>query len=321
MAERQAPPSPRPAPPRPPLPGGARRGAAAVALAALGYPVCRALAQALASGLLSAWGGVPGASLAHPVGVGQTGAVLLWAAAQGLALAASGVWVVRAAGLRRARLRLNRPARRFWGILPLFLGLVRLADLAAGLLERALGLTGGQQLLPASGTALAASFFALCVLPALGEELLFRGAMQAALRPFGPGAAVWGAALLFALEHGSPRQCLTALAAGLILGWYAEWCGSVWPGVGLHLCNNAMAFWTGWLNQYRGEDAALLLVGAGLLLGVFGLGLALRLPRPAGDCPAARRVRRQGLRALLAEPAYRLALAGLALALAWKGLR
>ncbi len=318
-----------------PLPPAARRGAAVAALAALGYPVCLWLCEGLASLLLSAAGGLPGAGPANPAGVNEAPALLLWAGAAALALLLPGAWAARALRLPRARLAPGRARGRAPGWFPpLFLGAAALASTLGGRLGRALGLPARQTLLPAGGWALAAAFVALCLLPAASEELFFRGVLQTALRPFGPGAAVLGSALLFALCHGSPAQALSALVSGLLLGLFAEWRGSVWPGAALHLVNNALAFWCAWLAQYAdGELAAALGLAAGLGCLVWGCAAAWQAqklrPAPAkgAQLPAEHSPRPRaraagpwampgggpGISALFGCPAWRMALAALSI--------
>lgn len=336
---------PQPAPKRPFLPLAARRGAAVAALAALSYPICLAVCEALARWLLSAAGGLPGAGPQAPAGVAEAPALLLWAAASALALLLPGSLAAHALRLSPRRLGLARPrggppARWF---APLFLGTAALASTLGGMLGRALGIPAQQTLLPAGGRALAAAFLSLCLLPAVMEELFFRGVLQTALRPFGSGAAVLGSALLFALCHGSPSQALSALVSGLLLGLFAEWRGSIWPGAALHLANNMLAFCCSWLAQYAdGELAAVLGFGAGLAFLAGGLAAALSaqkkgrqtLPRkrgvPAlpkgqghGDAPGRRAglhpfCEGLGIRALFGCPAWLLALAGLGGWMFWR---
>ncbi len=328
-----------------PVPAAARRGATVAALAALSYPACLAGCEALASLLLSAVSGLPGAGLSNPAGVGQAPAALLWAGASVLALLLPSAWAARALRLPPARLGLGRPrpgpALRWFA--PLFLGAAALAGAVGGMLGRALGIPARQALLPAGGWALAAGFLALCLLPAVTEELFFRGVLQTALRPFGPGAAALGSALLFALCHGSPSQALSALVSGLLLGLFAEWRGSIWPGAALHLANNTLAFWFGWLAQYAdGELSAALSLAAGLaFLAWAGMAAWQEAPkRPAGRMAAPQKPpRRQdgrpggraglpplgrgpgggfGVRALFGCPAWRLALAALGARMLWR---
>jgi len=100
-------------------------------------------------------------------------------------------------------------------------------------------LPGGQLDLPADPAARVWVLLRICVVLPVLEELLFRGGVQWLLRALGgPGIALAGQAVLFALAHGTGAQKLYALAMGLIFGWSAERTGRVWPGMVLHSINN-----------------------------------------------------------------------------------
>ena len=138
-----------------------------------------------------------------------------------------------------APVRLRRPRR---GMLPvlfvLFWGLTMAGNLASSGLQALLGEAGGAELADAPA---ALVWLRLALVPAVGEELLFRGLMQGYLRPWGSRAAVWGQAVLFALLHGDAPACLSALLSGLALGLCAETSGSLLPGMAFHLYNNTLA--------------------------------------------------------------------------------
>jgi sodium transport system permease protein len=87
----------------------------------------------------------------------------------------------------------------------------------------------------------------LALVPALVEELFFRGFLLGALDEDGksPVRAVVGSAVLFALFHLLVSNAIAverlppSLLLGLLLGWLAYRAGSIWPGVLLHLLNNS----------------------------------------------------------------------------------
>ena len=236
-----------------PLPAGAaraaalRRAGAACGCAALGYLAARAVFTALAGALLAMR--VPGASLANPAGTGLAEAILLQAAVSALSLAAPFALLPLAGtppasnGFRR----LGAEAKA--GLFLLFWLLMMAGNLLAG------ALTGGQNTasrmeLPAGGLALAAAWLAVCLVPAVGEELLFRGLLQGWLRPFGPVVAVAGPALLFGLLHGRLSAVVAGLFGGLALGLAAAASGSLVPGMVFHLYNNTLAFAGQYCQQY-----------------------------------------------------------------------
>lgn len=83
--------------------------------------------------------------------------------------------------------------------------------------------------------------FVVAVLPALGEELFFRGILQNEIRYLTGNihVAIWTSAIIFSLAHFQflgfiPRVCL-----GLMFGYAYVWSGNFWVPVGLHFINNA----------------------------------------------------------------------------------
>ncbi|MAE95293.1 MAG: hypothetical protein CL910_11585 [Deltaproteobacteria bacterium] len=87
--------------------------------------------------------------------------------------------------------------------------------------------------------ALAASLVALGLLPALCEELLFRGfALRALEGRFATWVAVTGSSVLFGLAHADLVHGGAAFVLGLYLGVVAVWAGSVVPAILCHAANN-----------------------------------------------------------------------------------
>lgn len=228
---------------------GVRGAASWCAVAALCYLAANALLRAGISFLMGLR--VAGASLDTPVGFTRTAAGLLTLLAGAGALALPVLLLLRCTRLDTAALRILLPSRWApWFCLTVFLGLANTANLVSGLLGALLGRGGTAAALPAGGAALFIDFLLLCALPAVGEELLFRGALQGLVHPAGSGPAILAPALLFALLHLDPAQDLTALVCGLFLGWLAERTGSILPGMLLHFVNNCLAFLNLYLQQY-----------------------------------------------------------------------
>ncbi|MBE6547241.1 MAG: CPBP family intramembrane metalloprotease [Ruminococcaceae bacterium] len=84
-------------------------------------------------------------------------------------------------------------------------------------------------------------FLSTAVVPALVEEILFRGVVMTALLPFGGTVAIFGSALLFALMHGNILQFFYTALMGVVLGYVYFRTRSIWCGVLIHFFNNALS--------------------------------------------------------------------------------
>lgn len=80
-------------------------------------------------------------------------------------------------------------------------------------------------------------FLYASIVAPIGEELLFRGYLLRALRPYGKRFAILASALLFGLFHGNLLQAPYAFLVGLILGYVTVEHSIVWA-VGIHMFNN-----------------------------------------------------------------------------------
>lgn len=228
---------------------GVRGAASWCAIAAVFYLLVRSLLYAGISALLGFF--QPGASLSKPIGFSDITIGLLQLFI-GIGAIAIPLWcMLRLTRLETRDLRIALPAP--WSpafCLPIFLGLANAANLAGALLTHLLNIEVSTSILPSGGLELFIQFLVLCAMPAIAEELFFRGALQGLLRPCGSAAAIFGPALLFALLHLDPIQGLTALVCGVFLGWLAERSGSILPGILLHFTNNCLAFLSLYLRFY-----------------------------------------------------------------------
>jgi uncharacterized protein len=87
------------------------------------------------------------------------------------------------------------------------------------------------------------NIFMIAVIPALGEELIFRGIV---LRLMGEWTrnlhmAVWISAFLFSTMHMQFFSFLPRLLLGVLLGYMFVWSGRLWVPVFAHFFNNAAA--------------------------------------------------------------------------------
>ncbi len=218
-----------------------------IGLAVIGYRLLGELLQFLLSSVL-------GANLADgkalPVAVG----VLLNGLFAAINLALPTLWLCRAARpLAPAPLALRRPGRVALVALPLFLCYTTLCSVAANLLRMLLGLGGytppSGVTLPEGAGPLALAFLSICVIPAIGEELLFRGTIQRLLAPYGDWFSIIVSSVFFALLHADLSQIPSIFALSLFLGYLVAAYGNVTDAMLLHFFNNLSGFLQLWARQ------------------------------------------------------------------------
>lgn len=185
-------------------------------------------------------------------------------------------------------------------LLPLFLGLMVVANSVSNLLRGLVGLVVelpavSVQALPEGFLGKALYFLSACVAAALLEEGIFRGYVQGLLHPYGGRLAIVVTSVLFALMHASAWELPAVFLLSLMLGYVREVSGSVRPCVALHLANNVYTFVMLLARESMAGPAALALTIWMMLLFIalfawavwavrrFRLGPKLRLKR---DAPA-----------------------------------
>ncbi len=96
---------------------------------------------------------------------------------------------------------------------------------------------------------LGVNLFVIAIIPAIAEELLFRGVLQNLIsRLTGRKVlAVWITAFLFSLIHMQFFGFIPRFFLGLIMGYLYLWSGSLWLPIAAHFANNAGAVLAGWL--------------------------------------------------------------------------
>jgi len=80
----------------------------------------------------------------------------------------------------------------------------------------------------------------LAIIPALGEELLFRGVIQSSISPANKLRAVWITAFLFSVVHFQFYGFIPRLLLGAYLGYLLIWSKSIWVPVAAHFTNNVI---------------------------------------------------------------------------------
>jgi sodium transport system permease protein len=86
-------------------------------------------------------------------------------------------------------------------------------------------------------------FLLMAALPAVCEELAFRGFVLSGLRHLGSKRwAIGLTAVFFGIAHGVIQQSLAATAMGVVIGFVAVQTGSLIPCILFHLSYNALMF-------------------------------------------------------------------------------
>jgi sodium transport system permease protein len=164
--------------------------------------------------------------------------------------------------------------------------------------ERMLGQIQDVQRVIASAPSIWHILALMALVPAVCEELAFRGFILSGLRHMG---SKWGAivisSLLFGVTHGILQQSISAVLVGIVIGYVVVQTGSLLPGIVFHLVYNAIGLstllgsrsasggggWWAWLAQVNAETSAyrwaVILVGT--LLSVAILAWFHRLPHAA----------------------------------------
>lgn len=159
---------------------------------------------------------------------------------------------------------IHRPVRRddlpLWQstmvLLPLFLAVTTITSVLASFF------TGQDNLvkMPSHGTGLWISVICVCVIPAVGEEILFRGTIQNMLQSCGPWTAIWGQALLFGAVHSFGAPMITASISGLVLGLFYTLTGDLRLNMVLHGINNAIGLAESYAYLYADGDLAMAVI-------------------------------------------------------------
>ncbi len=96
------------------------------------------------------------------------------------------------------------------------------------------------------------------ILPAFGEEFLFRGIVQRIFQHWTRHGhlAVWLAAIIFSLIHMQFLNFLPRLVLGAMLGYLFLWSGNLWYSIAAHFFNNAALLVYAYFYVMQGGDPA-----------------------------------------------------------------
>lgn len=153
------------------------------------------------------------------------------------------------------------------------------------------------------------------VLPAIVEEMIFRGYILGALRVHGDGLAVVVSAVLFGLFHGNILQIPFAFILGLVMGYLVVQTDSILPAMLFHFANNLMSVLLTFFGKCYPEQretihtvtfVAVTAIGAAVLTAI----CRTAHPKPLGNGVSLFRVNER-IGKLLSAPAMVLALIGM----------
>lgn len=114
----------------------------------------------------------------------------------------------------------------------------------------------------------------------ISEELIFRGTILGAFKPYGKVYALFMSSALFGIFHGNPPQMIFAFLVGLLLGYVTLEYSIIWAIV-LHIMNNfVIGDLSLWLLSFLTEDLANF-ISSGLNLGgsIFSIYILYRYRR------------------------------------------
>ncbi|WP_051189445.1 CPBP family intramembrane glutamic endopeptidase [Daejeonella oryzae] len=105
-----------------------------------------------------------------------------------------------------------------------------------------------------SATTLAVNLLMLAVLPAIGEELIFRGSLQKIFTKMIANYhfAIWITAIIFSAFHMQFYGFLPRMLLGAMFGYLLVWSNSIWIPILAHFTNNAIAVMSAYLYQQQG---------------------------------------------------------------------
>ncbi len=94
----------------------------------------------------------------------------------------------------------------------------------------------------------------LAIIPALGEELVFRGCLQKIFARWtgNKHAAIWITAIIFSAIHVQFYGFIPRMLLGALFGYLLVWSGSLWIPILAHFLNNSIAAITAYVYQQQG---------------------------------------------------------------------
>jgi len=130
---------------------------------------------------------------------------------------------------------------------------IDLPEFMVGMEEKAQQLTKAFMKVNSTGGFLV-NIFMIAILPAIGEELIFRGILQRLFSEL-TGKVIWGiviSSVLFSSMHLQFQGFLPRFALGVVFSYLFLWSGSLWLPIIAHFINNLVAV-IGYTLIYKGN--------------------------------------------------------------------
>jgi len=143
-------------------------------------------------------------------------------------------------------------------------------------------------ILTSSTGSLLLNLLMIAIIPALGEEMLFRGIIMKLFREWTKNAhvAIILSAALFAFIHFQFYGFLPRFLMGVLFGYMLYWSGSLWVPILAHFVNNGTAVIVAWMstrwfpatdfNTFGSSDNAWIIAGSGVFVALICFFLWLR---------------------------------------------
>jgi len=115
------------------------------------------------------------------------------------------------------------------------------------------------------------NIFLIAIIPAIGEEIFFRGAIQGVLqRKLNVKLAIWITAIVFSAIHMQFYGFVPRMLLGAFFGYLLVWSGNLWLSIVAHFSNNVLAVIFYYLknNGYKVQDIDTIGTGNTLWIGL-----------------------------------------------------
>ena len=109
---------------------------------------------------------------------------------------------------------------------------------------------------PRNFTGVSLFYLSTAIVPALVEEMAFRGIIMQSLRRYGDWFAVICSSIIFGLMHCNLVQIPFAIIAGIAIGYAVIVTESVWTGIIIHFLNNAFSVTVSITDEFYGMESA-----------------------------------------------------------------